>query len=41
MGIYVQLIERYLRLDQQMLINSLHHAGIEITCDARAVFTDP
>jgi hypothetical protein len=40
-GIYVQLIERYLRLDQQMLIDSLHHVGIEITRDARPVFIDP
>jgi hypothetical protein len=37
---YVQLIERYLRLDQQMLIDSLRDAGIEITRDARPVFVD-
>jgi hypothetical protein len=41
MGLYVQLIERYLRLDQQMLIDSLHDAGIAITRDARPVFIDP
>ena len=29
-GVYVRLIERYLRLDPQMLINSLRDAGIEI-----------
>jgi hypothetical protein len=40
-GIYVQLIERYLRLDQQMLIDSLHDTGIEITHDARSMFVDP
>ena len=40
MGIYVQLLARYLRLDQQMLIGSLGDAGIEILCDTRPVFVD-
>jgi hypothetical protein len=39
-GIYVRLIERYLRLDPQMLIDSLQAAGIEIARDARPVFVD-
>jgi hypothetical protein len=38
--IYVQLLARYLRLDQQMLIGSLGDAGIEILCDTRPVFVD-
>ena len=41
MGIYVQLLVRYLRLDRQMLISSLRSAKIEIVCDARPVFVDP
>jgi hypothetical protein len=40
MGIYVQLLARYLRLDRLMLINSLRDAKIEILCDARPVFVD-
>jgi hypothetical protein len=40
MGIYVQLLARYLRLDRQMLISSLRNARIEILCDARPVFAD-
>jgi hypothetical protein len=40
-GIYVQLLTRYLRLDRQMLINSLRDAKIEILRDARPVFVDP
>ena len=40
MGIYVQLLARYLRLDRQMLIDSLRDAGIEIACDAQPVFLD-
>ena len=38
MGVYVRLIERYLRLDPQMLIDSLRHARIEIACNAQPVF---
>ena len=41
MGVYLQLIVRYLRLDQRMLIDSLHDAGIVITRDAQPVFIDP
>jgi hypothetical protein len=41
MGVYLQLIVRYLRLDQRMLIDSLHDARIEITRDAQPVFIDP
>jgi hypothetical protein len=41
MGVYLQLIVRYLRLDPQILIDSLRDAGIEITRDARPVFVDP
>jgi hypothetical protein len=40
MGIYVQLLVRYLRLDRQMLISSLRSAKIEILCGARPVFVD-
>jgi hypothetical protein len=40
MGIYARLIERYLRLDPQMLIASLQDAGIEIVRGARPVFVD-
>jgi hypothetical protein len=41
MGIYFQLIVRYLRLDPQMLINSLRDAKLEAIRDARPVFVDP
>ena len=41
MGIYAQLLARYLRLDQAMLISSLRSAKIESLCDARPVFVDP
>jgi hypothetical protein len=40
MGVYLQLIVRYLRLDPRILIDSLRDAGIEITRDARPVFVD-
>ena len=40
-GIYVQLLARYLRLDRQMLISSLRNAKIEISCLTRPVFVDP
>jgi hypothetical protein len=40
MGVYVRLIVRYLRLDLQMLIDSLRDAGIEIACNAQPVFLD-
>jgi hypothetical protein len=41
MGVYLQLIVRYLRLDPRILIDSIRDAGIEITRDARPVFVDP
>ncbi len=41
MGVYLQLIVRYLRLDPRILMDSLRDAGIEITRDARPVFVDP
>jgi hypothetical protein len=41
MGIYIQLLARYLRLDRQRLINSLRDARIEVLCEARPVFVDP
>jgi hypothetical protein len=41
MGVYLQLIVRYLRLDPGILIDSLRDAGIKITRDARPVFVDP
>jgi hypothetical protein len=41
MGVYVRLIERYLRLDPRTLMASLQDAGIEIDRDARPVFVDP
>ena len=40
-GVYVRLLERYLRLDPQRLIDSLRDAGIEIARDAQPVFLDP
>jgi hypothetical protein len=41
MGIYVQLIARYLRLDRQTLIGSLRDSKIDILYEARPVFLDP
>jgi hypothetical protein len=41
MGIYVCLLERYLRLDPQFLSESLREARIEFVRDARPVFVDP
>ena len=41
MGVYVRLLERYLRLDLQFLSDSLREAGIELVRDARPVFVDP
>lgn len=40
MGVYAGLLERYLRLDRQMVMESLLEAGIDVTADARAVFVD-
>jgi hypothetical protein len=41
MGLYVQLLVRYLRLDVACLLASLRDAGISIAYDARSVFLDP
>jgi hypothetical protein len=41
MGVYVRLLERYLRLDVQLPSDSLRAAGIEFFRDARPVFVDP
>ena len=41
MGVYVRLIERYLRIDPQLLIDSLRDAGIGIARNAQPVFVDP
>ena len=40
-GVYVRLLERYLRLDPQFLNDSLREAGIEFVRDARPVFVGP
>jgi hypothetical protein len=40
MGIYVQLLIRYLRLDKAELRESLKAAGVRVAEDARAVFID-
>jgi hypothetical protein len=41
MGVYVRLIERYLRIDPQMLTDSLRDAGIDIARNAQPVFVNP
>jgi hypothetical protein len=40
-GIYVQLLGRYLRLEQDWLLRTLTEAGIRVRTDARPVFIDP
>jgi hypothetical protein len=40
MGVYVELLARYLRLDQQLLCDSLQQAGVEILRVTRPVFVD-
>jgi hypothetical protein len=40
-GVYLRLLERYLRLDRQVLTGSLEDAGITVNWDARPVFIDP
>jgi hypothetical protein len=40
MGLYVQLLARYLRLDAAALLRSLAAAGIAVAPDARPVFLD-
>jgi hypothetical protein len=39
-GVYVQLLGRYLRLDEAGLLRSLAAAGIEVAADARPAFLD-
>ena len=39
-GVYVQLLSRYLRLDAAELRRSLQHAGIAVAWNARPVFVD-
>ena len=41
MGLYVQLLVRYLRLDRAVLEASLRRAGIDLEPAARPVFLDP
>ncbi len=41
MGVYLRLIERYLRLDPRFLLTSLRDAGIDVAPGARPVFLDP
>jgi hypothetical protein len=39
-GIYVQLLRRYLRLDEAAMLRDLEAAGIEVAIDAQPVFVD-
>jgi hypothetical protein len=39
-GLYVKLLERYLRLDRDELVQSLRAAGIAVDPDAQPVFLD-
>jgi hypothetical protein len=41
MGVYLQLLVRYLRADEAELLQSLAGRGISLIRDARAVFLDP
>jgi hypothetical protein len=41
LGIYVQLLVRYLRLDASQLLASLREAGLRVAAGARPVFLDP
>ncbi len=40
MGIYVQLLGRYLRIEESWLLRSLEEAGIQVRIAARPVFVD-
>ena len=40
-GIYVQLLGRYLRLEQDWLLRTLADAGVQVRVEARPVFLDP
>jgi hypothetical protein len=39
-GMYVQLLVRYMRLDRAWLLTTLNSAGIAVTVDARPLFVD-
>jgi hypothetical protein len=39
-GIYAQLLMRYLRMPADALITSLHAAGIELNMQAKPAFVD-
>ena len=39
-GIYVQLLGRYLRLNESWLLTTLHEAGLEVCLQARPVFVE-
>jgi hypothetical protein len=39
-GLYVQLLHRYMRIDQAWMLQSLAAAGIAVKPDARPVFLD-
>ena len=41
MGLYIQLLGRYLRLDEAELLRSLEHAGLQVLTAARPVFVSP
>lgn len=41
LGLYVQLLVRYMRFEQTDLLTSLHDAGLRVAPDARPVFLDP
>lgn len=41
MGIYAQLLGRYLRLEESWLLRSLEEAGIQVRIAARPAFVDP
>jgi hypothetical protein len=40
LGLYVQLLVRYLRLDRAALLDSLRDAGLRVSPEARPVFLD-
>jgi hypothetical protein len=40
MGLYAQLLTRYLRIPTDVLLESLHTAGIEVDQQAKPIFID-
>jgi hypothetical protein len=40
-GVYVQLLARYLRLERPKVLESLTKAGVRVSAEARPVFCDP